>query len=49
MGKIVFSMMQSLDGYVAGAPGGPQLPPGERPHRHFNGEDAVRLTYAAVT
>jgi dihydrofolate reductase len=41
MGKLVFSMMQSLDGYVAGAPGGPQLPPpGERLHRHFN--DHVR-------
>ena len=41
MGKLVFSMMQSLDGYVSGAPGGPELPPpGERLHRHFN--DAVR-------
>jgi len=41
MGKLVFGMMQSLDGYVAGAPGGPQLsPPGERLHRHFN--DHVR-------
>jgi dihydrofolate reductase len=41
MGKLVFSMMQSLDGYVAGTPGGPQLPPpGERLHRHFN--DQVR-------
>ncbi len=39
MGKLVFSMMQSLDGYVAGAPGGPQLPPpGERLYRHFNDE-----------
>ena len=38
MGKLVFGMMQSLDGYVAGAPGGPQLPPpGDRLHRHFNG------------
>jgi hypothetical protein len=25
MGKLVFGMMQSLDGYIAGAPGGPQL------------------------
>lgn len=41
MGKLVFGMMQSLDGYVAGAPGGPQLPPpGEALHRHFN--DHVR-------
>ena len=41
MGKLVFGMMQSLDGYVAGAAGGPQLPrPGDRLHRHFN--DAVR-------
>lgn len=41
MGKLVFGMMQSLDGYVAGAPGDPQLPPpGERLHRHFN--DYVR-------
>ena len=37
MGKTVFGMMQSLDGYVAGAPGGPQLPPpDEQLHRHFN-------------
>jgi len=41
MGKLVFGMMQSLDGYVAGAAGGPQLPPpGDRLHRHFN--DHVR-------
>jgi dihydrofolate reductase len=41
MGKFVFSMMQSLDVYIAGAPGGPQLPPpGDRLHRHFN--DHVR-------
>lgn len=41
MGKFVFSMMQSLDGYIAGAPDGPQLPPpGDRLHRHFN--DHVR-------
>jgi len=37
MGKLVFGMMQSLDGYVAGAPGGPSLPPpGPRLHQHFN-------------
>ena len=41
MGKVVFGMMQSLDGYIAGATGGPQLPrPGDRLHRHFN--DHVR-------
>lgn len=41
MGKLVLGMMQSLDGYVAGVPGGPQLPPpGDRLHRHFN--DHVR-------
>ena len=27
MGKLVFGMMQSLDGYVAGIAGGPELPP----------------------
>lgn len=37
MGKLVFGMMQSLDGYVAGVTGGPQMPPpGEQLHRHFN-------------
>ncbi|HEV2678705.1 MAG TPA: dihydrofolate reductase family protein [Aliidongia sp.] len=41
MGKLVFGMMQSLDGYVAGAADGPQLPaPGATLHRHFN--DHVR-------
>jgi len=41
MTTVVFGMMQSLDGYVAGVPGGAQLPPpGERLHRHFN--DYVR-------
>ena len=41
MGTLVFGMMQSLDGYVAGAPGGPELPPpGDALHRHFN--DHVR-------
>jgi dihydrofolate reductase len=47
MGKLVFGMMQSLDGYVAGAPGGPQLPPpGEQLHRHFN--DHVRQLAGVV-
>jgi dihydrofolate reductase len=37
MGKLVFAMIQSLDGYVAGVPDGPQLPPpGDALHRHFN-------------
>jgi dihydrofolate reductase len=41
MGKLVFGMMQSLDGYVAGVAGGPQLPPsGAALHRYFN--DHVR-------
>lgn len=41
MAKLVFGMMQSLDGYVDGVEGGPQLPiPGPRLHQHFN--DHVR-------
>ena len=41
MAKLVFGMMQSLDGYVDGVAGGPQLPPpGAALHRHFN--DHVR-------
>jgi dihydrofolate reductase len=41
MAKLVFGMMQSLDGYVAGVAGGPQLPPpGAALHRYFN--DHVR-------
>jgi len=41
MGKLVFGMMQSLDGYVAGIAGGPELPPpGSALHRYFN--DHVR-------
>jgi len=41
MARLVFGMMQSLDGYVAGPPGGPELPaPGPALHRHFN--DHVR-------
>ncbi len=41
MGKLVFGMMQSLDGYVDGVAGGGQLPPpDEALHRHFN--DHVR-------
>jgi dihydrofolate reductase len=41
MGKLVFGMMQSLDGYVDGVAGGLELPPpGAVLHRHFN--DHVR-------
>jgi dihydrofolate reductase len=41
MGKLVFGMMQSLDGYVASVAGDLQLPPpGAALHRHFN--DHVR-------
>jgi dihydrofolate reductase len=41
MGKLVFGMIQSLDGYVDGVAGGPQLPPpGTALHRYFN--DHVR-------
>ena len=41
MGRLVFGMMQSLDGYVDGVAGGPQLPPpGAGLHQHFN--DHVR-------
>ncbi len=41
MGKLVFGMMQSLDGYVEGVAGGLELPPpGVALHRHFN--DHVR-------
>lgn len=41
MAKLIFGMMQSLDGYVAGVPGGPDVPiPGPALHRHFN--DHVR-------
>jgi dihydrofolate reductase len=37
MAIFVFGMMQSLDGYVAGVPGGPQLPPpGPALHQYFN-------------
>src|SRR5437588_805243 len=41
MAKLVFGMLQSLDGYVAGVAGGPELPPPDAAlHRHFN--DHVR-------
>ena len=39
MAKLVFAMMQSLDGYVSGPEGGPGLPmPDEALHRHFNAQ-----------
>src|SRR3954464_10113532 len=41
MAKLVFGMMQSLDGYVDGVKGGPSMPPpGPALHQHFN--DHVR-------
>jgi dihydrofolate reductase len=41
MGKLVFGMMQSLDGYVASASGDLLMPaPDDELHRHFN--DHVR-------
>jgi dihydrofolate reductase len=47
VGKLVFGMVQSLDGYVAGASGGPQLPrPGDQLHRHFN--DSVRESTGSI-
>jgi len=47
MAKLVFGMMQSLDGYIAGVAGGPQLPaPGEQLGRHFN--DHVRTLAGMV-
>jgi dihydrofolate reductase len=48
MGKLVFGMMQSLDGYVAGVAGGPQLPPPSVAlHRYFNDHvrDLVGILY----
>lgn len=37
MGKLVFGMMQSLDGYVDGVAGGLKLPPaGVTLHQHFS-------------
>jgi dihydrofolate reductase len=37
MAKLVFAMMQSLDGYVSGPEGGPALPPpSDALHRYFN-------------
>ena len=39
MAKLVYGMMQSLDGYVAGPEGGPGLPmPDEALHRYFSAQ-----------
>lgn len=47
MGTLVFGMMQSLDGYVAGKPDGPKLPPpGIALHQHFN--DHIRRVAAIL-
>lgn len=47
MATLVFGMMQSLDGYIAGVAGGPQLPPpGDQLGRHFN--DHVRALAGMV-
>jgi len=47
MGRMIYGMMQSLDGYIGGAPGGPHLPPpGEELHRYFN--DIMKRTAVAV-
>jgi dihydrofolate reductase len=47
MAKLVFGMMQSLDGYIAGVADGPQLPaPGDQLSRHFN--DQLRVLAGMV-
>ncbi|RWA69944.1 MAG: dihydrofolate reductase [Mesorhizobium sp.] len=46
MARIVYSMLMSLDGYIAGPGGNIDLPvPGEELHRHFN-EDMRRTAIA---
>jgi dihydrofolate reductase len=46
MARIVYSMLMSLDGYIAGPDGNIDLPvPGEELHRHFN-EEMRRTTVA---
>ena len=38
MGRMIYGMLTSLDGYIGGPEGGPQLPMfGEPLHRYFNG------------
>jgi len=47
MAKLIFGMMQSLDGYVAGITGELELPPpGPALHRHFN--DHVRQSAGSL-
>ena len=37
MARVIYGMLMSLDGYIAGPDGGPALPiPGSALHRHFN-------------
>jgi dihydrofolate reductase len=37
MGNVTFGMLTSVDGYISGPPGGPELPMfGDGLHRHFN-------------
>lgn len=48
MGTMIYGMLTSLDGYIAGPKGGPQLPMfGEALHRYFNGtmEDTAVAVY----
>ncbi|MET0388900.1 MAG: dihydrofolate reductase family protein [Polyangiales bacterium] len=41
MGKVIFGMMLSLDGFIAGREGGPQLPmPGPALHKYWNDQVA---------
>jgi dihydrofolate reductase len=47
MGRVIYGMMQSLDGYIAGAPGGPPLhPPSDALHWVFN--EQMKHTTVAV-
>ena len=47
MAKLVFGMMQSLDGYIAAADGGLNMPrPDDALHQHFN--DTVRASVAII-
>lgn len=47
MARVVYAMLTSVDGYVAGPQDGPQLPiPEEALHRHFN--ERLRATSVAL-
>ncbi|WP_448951698.1 dihydrofolate reductase family protein [Labrys neptuniae] len=47
MARLVYAMLTSLDGYIAGPPGGPTLPiPEPDLHQHFN--DEMRTTAIAL-